>query len=111
MRKTILPNLLFVSLTAICITLMGVQAFAKEPILTPQGMQKTQIVTIDDKAENYRLIFVGERRFRISPSAKILDYAGNPIPLKFFLVPCKAKITYRLFGDNRDPQVDKIQLQ
>ncbi|MBW1863515.1 MAG: hypothetical protein JRJ02_14260 [Deltaproteobacteria bacterium] len=90
---------------------MSGRAYAKEPIITPQGLQKIKVVTISDKAEKYNFIFVGEQRFRVSSSAIILDYGKKPIHLRFLAVPCKAEITYRLFGYNRDPLIEKIQLK
>ena len=57
------------------------------------------------------LIYVNERTFRVSTSAVILDYNDERIPLDSLRTPCKAKINYRLFGENRYPMVEKIQVQ
>jgi hypothetical protein len=77
----------------------------------PLNTLRASMVVIDDKAEKYNLIFVSERPFRVSTSAVILDYNKEKIPLGSLRTPCQAKITYRLFGDNRYPMVEKIQVQ
>jgi hypothetical protein len=67
-------------------------------------------VTIDDKAESFRYIFVKERRFRVSETAVILDYNGKKMTLMDLPIPVRAKISFRLFGDNRHPIINKIQI-
>ena len=88
---------------------MAQGTLAGEPVTMPAGSLRVNVFTIEDKADKYRFIFVGERRFRVSPTATILDYNGESIPLSSLPVPCRAKVTYYLFGDNRDPLVEKIQ--
>ncbi len=81
------------------------------PAPGPRNTLRTSVVVIDDKAEKYNLIFVSERPFRVSTTALIIDYDKEKIPLGSLRTPCKAKIKYRLFGDNRYPLVEKIQIQ
>ena len=85
------------------------EALAKTPAAMPTNSLEVGVFTIEDKADKYNFIFIGERRFRVSPTATILDYRGESIPLSSLPVPCRAKITYHLFGDNRDPLIEKIQ--
>lgn len=86
-------------------------AHAGRPVMLSRNDLRVSTVTIDNMADKYNFIFVGERRFRVSPTAAILDYSGKSIPLGFLPIPCRAKMTYHLFGDNRDPLVIKIQLR
>ena len=76
----------------------------------PKDTIRTGVFTIEEKAPESHHIFILERRFRVAHGAPILDYGGRSIPLKFLPTPCRAKITYSLFGDHRDPLVEKIQL-
>ena len=87
------------------------QLHAGKPAVDPRNTIRASVVVIEDKAAKYNLIFVSERPFRVSTSATILDYNKERIPLSSLQTPCKAKITYRLFGDNRYPMVEKIQVQ
>lgn len=80
------------------------------PQLATQGILEERVFTIDDKAPKTGYIFISERRFRVAHGTTILDYGGKDIPLKRLPTPCRAKVTYRLFGDHRDPMVEKIRL-
>jgi hypothetical protein len=84
---------------------------AAEKPATPGNALQVRVVTIDDMDHNHNLIFVEERRFRVSPSATIVDRWGRALKLKDLKIPCKAKITYHLFGDHRDPLVKRIRLR
>ena len=86
-------------------------AQGKQPVFTPQQTVRAEVVDITEIAEKYNLIFVGERRFRVSTTAGILDRNGKRIPLHFLPVPVRATLTYQLFGENRDPLVIKIQVR
>ncbi len=109
-HSNLLLKTLYTSLTVILLSMIIAQeALAKTPVAMPTNLFEVGVFTIEDKADKYRFIFVGERRFRVSPTATILDYNGESIPLSSLPVPCRAKITYYLFGDNRDPLVEKIQ--
>lgn len=70
--------------------------------------QETLIVTIEDIAPKQHFIFVSDRAFRMLPSTVILDRDGNTLSYKALGVPCKARITFRLFGNNRHPLVTRI---
>jgi len=88
------------------------QAYTEEPKTLPPGNTvRTSIFTIDEIAVKYNIIFVGERRFRVTPTATILDYQGQNIPLSLIPVPSRAEITYRLLGYNKEPLVDRVQLK
>ena len=91
--------------------LLIAHAHAEPPVILSMNTLKVRTVQIDGKSDKYNFIFVCERRFRVSPTASILNYRGENIPLKRLPIPCRAKITYHLFGDNRDPFVEKIQLR
>ena len=68
--------------------------------------------TIESVEPAYNYIFIGERRFRVSPTAAILDNSGRKsLPLRLLPLPCKAMVTYHLYGDHRDPLVVKIHLK
>ncbi len=87
-------------------------AYTEEPKTLPPGVTvRTSIFTIGEIAVKYNIIFVGERRFRVTPTATILDYLGQNIPLSLIPVPSRAEITYRLLGYNKEPLVDRIQLK
>ncbi|MEW6669610.1 MAG: hypothetical protein AB1512_30740 [Thermodesulfobacteriota bacterium] len=88
------------------------QAWARGPQKPFPGhqMQKRQL-TINEKSPDYNYIFVGERRFKVSTSAEILDRRGRKLSLQDLRVPCSANITYQMPGDNRDPMVHRIQLR
>jgi len=90
---------------------LSVQVHAGNPAADPRNTLRASVVVITDKAEKYNFIYVSERPFRVSTSAVILDYNDEKIPLGSLRTPCKAKISYRLFGDNRYPMVEKIQVQ
>ena len=114
MKKKTEPDLLSktvcASLALILLSMIMVQeALAGRSANKSAVPLMVKVFTIEDKADKYRFIFVGERRFRVSPTATILDYNGESIPLGYLPVPCRAKVTYYLFGDNRDPLVEKIQ--
>jgi len=68
-------------------------------------------VTIENKAEKNRFIFVGDRKYRVSPGAVILGYDGKEIPLGQLPAPCKAEISYRYGGPHSYPMVEKILLK
>jgi len=88
------------------------QAYTEEPKTLPPGNTvRTSIFTIGEIAVKYNIIFVGERRFRVTPTTTILDYQGQNIPLNLIPVPSKAEITYRLLGYNKEPLVDRIRLK
>jgi hypothetical protein len=87
------------------------QVHAGNPAADPRNKLRASVVVIADKAEKYNLIYISERPFRVSTSAVILDYNKEKIPLGSLRTPCQAKITYRLFGDNRYPMVEKIHVQ
>ena len=82
-----------------------------EPVDAAGGEIRTSEVDIDDKTDKYNAIFVGERRFRVSPTAAILDINKKEIPLSLVPIPCRAKIEYFLFGDHREPLIKSIQLK
>ena len=106
-----LSTTLFSALATIFLFGIIAQAHAEEPPINPVNPLMVSMVTINDKADKYNFIFVGERRFRVSHTATILNYRGKSISLRLLPIPCSAEITYHLFGDNRDPLVQKIQLK
>jgi hypothetical protein len=100
--------------TGVCLFLIIVlsgQVYAGNPTPDPRNRLRASVVVIADKTAKYNLIYVSERPFRVSTSAVILDYNDERIPLDSLRTPCKAKIDYRLFGDNRYPMVEKIQVE
>ena len=82
-----------------------------EPVYAAGGEIRTSEVDIDAKTDKYNAILVGERRFRVSPTAAILDINKKEIPLSLVPIPCRAKIEYFLFGDHREPLIKSIQLR
>jgi hypothetical protein len=105
------PKILYAGACLFLIMALIGQVHAGNPAADPRNTLRASEVVIEDKAEKYNLIYVSERPFRVSTSAVILDYNKEKIPLGSLRTPCKAKITYRLFGDNRYPMVQKIQVQ
>lgn len=87
------------------------QARAQKNGVLPAGDVRVLTVEIDGMDVKHNFIFITERRFRVSHTAAILNVRGEKIPFKLLRVPSRAEITYRLFGDNRDPLVEKIQLK
>lgn len=81
------------------------------PTIQPGDTLTVATVTINEKSAPYNYIFVGERRYTVSPSAAILDHRGRTMPLWALPVPCGARISYRQYGDHRAPFVEKIQLR
>ena len=114
-RKPYFNNLLKASIFSIFILFFSMfipHAYTEEPKTLPPGVTvRTSIFTIGEIAVKYNIIFVGERRFRVTPTATILDYLGQNIPLSLIPVPSRAEITYRLLGYNKEPLVDRIQLK
>lgn len=108
-QPDLLSKTVYTSLALILLSMVMAQGTLAGKTIISADPLKVNVFTIEDKADKYRFIFVGERRFRVSPTATILDYRGESIPLSSLPVPCRAKITYYLFGDNRDPLVEKIQ--
>ena len=106
-----LSKTLSISLVVILLSIAISQAHAEKPAIMSEGVSKVILVEIDNKVAKYSFIFVGERRFRVSSTTTILDHSRKRITLELLPIPCRAKITYRLFGDNRDPMVEKIQLK
>ena len=104
-------KILYAAACLFLIMVLAAQVHAGNPAADPRNTLRASMVVIKDKAEKYNLIFVGERPFRVSTSAVILDYNKEKIPLSSLRTPCQAKITYRLFGDNRYPMVEKIHVQ
>jgi hypothetical protein len=105
-----LKPMILVAAVAILLGTGILPAHAGGPSSVP-GSLKEAIMTIDDKADKYDFIFVGERRFQVPPSALILNRYGRKIGLEELRVPCKATVTYQLFGDHRDPLVEKIRVR
>ena len=101
----------FTALATIFLFGIIAQVHAEGPPINPVNPLMVSIVTIDAKADKYNFVFVGERRFRVPNTATILNRVGRSITLRSLPVPCKAEITYLLFGDNRDPLIEKIQLE
>ena len=87
------------------------EAKGKQPVFTPLQTVKAEVVEITEIADKFHLIFIGERRFRVSITAGILDRNGKKTQLGLLPVPVRAKLTYQLFGENRDPLVLKIQVR
>ncbi len=83
----------------------------RSPDPLSEGVKERRLFTIVDKSPDYNYIFITDRRFKVLPTAVILDYRGRKISLRDLLVPCAAYITYQMFGDGRDPLVQKIQLK
>jgi len=109
-QPDLLSKTVYTSLALILLSMVMAQGvLAGKSVIIPADPLRVKVFTIEDKADKYRFIFVGERRFRVSPTATILDYNGESIPLSYLPIPCRAKVTYYLFGDNRDPLVEKIQ--
>jgi hypothetical protein len=111
-RKSVLSSHSFLAVLGITIVFsLFSQAYAEKPTPMQDGSSLNEsIVTIQDKDGERGFIFVGERRFRVSTTAKILGYRGEELSLKLLPLPCRAKIVYQLFGDNRHPLVQRIQL-
>jgi hypothetical protein len=78
---------------------------------SPDDRVITRVVTIGDKSAEFNFIFVGERRYRVAHTAVILDKAGREIPLRLLYTPTRAKITFHVFGYNRDPLVTEIRVR
>ena len=114
MNKSIHPSRsknVYVGACLLLLLAFSVQVHAGNPVADPRNTLRASVVVITDKAEKYNFIYVSERPFRVSTSAVILDYNDEKIPLGSLRTPCKAKISYRLLGDNRHPMVEKIQVQ
>jgi hypothetical protein len=79
------------------------QAHAQRHGILGDGELLVEVATIDGKAHEYNYIFINERRFRVSPSARIIDYGCRERPLSWLPTPCRAEITFRL--------VEKIKLE
>lgn len=96
-----------------CILAASPHVFAGQPPkpLSDGSMKERKLLTIADKSPDYNYIFIKDRRFQVSTSAVMLDHRGRKISLKDLLVPCKAYVTYQIFGDARDPMVHEIQLR
>ena len=83
----------------------------KVPENVAEKLKMVAVVRIDGKSAEYNYIFINERRFRVSPDAEIIDYGGSERPLSWLPTPCRAEITYRMYGDHRHPLVEKIVLK
>ena len=83
-------------------------AMALPPAPPAMEQAETRVVLIEEKAPGAHLIYVNERAFRVEPEAAVLDRDGNPVSFEPLPVPCKARITVTLYGDNRYPYVTKI---
>ncbi|MBW1803446.1 MAG: hypothetical protein JRJ85_22290 [Deltaproteobacteria bacterium] len=84
---------------------------AAGPVIASMNEAMVHEVIIDNMAPDFNYVFIGERRLRVSPGAAIKDHNGKSIPLRLLPVPCRARMTYRIFGDHRDPLVLKIRLR
>ncbi|MCF8062746.1 MAG: hypothetical protein K9M82_09540 [Deltaproteobacteria bacterium] len=106
MKTASAPELIL--LLALLLCLPGSAAMALPP--APPGMEQaeTRVVLIEEKAPGAHIIYVNERPFRVLPEAPILDRNGEPARLEGLPVPCKARITVTLYGDNRHPCVTNI---
>lgn len=82
---------------------------ARSTKISPVNQQKVVVMTIQEVVPDFNFIFFGEQRFRVTPSATILDYRGNDIPLSRLPVPCQAEVSFVLFGDTRDPLIYSIR--
>ena len=109
-KKWFRVNYFLMMIAILSITLIP-EAQGKPPVFTPLQTVKAEVVEITEIVEKYNFIFVGERRFRVSTTAGILDRNGENIQLRLLPVPVRAKLTYQLFGENRDPLVIKIQVR
>jgi hypothetical protein len=86
-------------------------ALAKKVAVKPGDELSVRVVSIVTKSADFHYVFIGERRFRVSTSAEIIDRDGREIPLGRLATPCSAEVTYRLFGDHRDPMIYKIRMK
>ncbi|MFC1823191.1 hypothetical protein ACFL9T_10830 [Thermodesulfobacteriota bacterium] len=110
-RRTLLSKRIFSVFIIILSLLVISQVNAQVPTPKTGKFLQSSVVKINDIDEKRRFIFVDERRFRVSTTAAILNHRGQAVLLKHLRVPCKASIVYHLFGDTRDPLVEKIQLR
>lgn len=97
-------------LLAMLVSLIGAPAMALPPAPSAMDKAETRVVLIEEKAPGPHYIYVKERAFRVEPEATIQDGNGNALTLETLPVPCKARITFYLFGDNRRPYVTRIIL-
>jgi hypothetical protein len=83
-------------------------AVALPPAPPAMEQAETRTVLIEEKVPGAHLIYVRERAFRVVPEAAILDGNGQPVSLEKLSLPCKARITVTLYGDDRYPHVTRI---
>jgi hypothetical protein len=98
---------LVAGLVLLLIVLPGT-AMALPPAPPAMDQAEKRVVLIEEKASGPHLIYVNERPFRVVPEAAVLDRDGNPVSFEQLHVPCKARITVTLYGDNRYPHVTEI---
>ncbi len=96
---------------ALLLHLSGAPATALQPAAPPVLEEPlTRVVLIEEKAPGPHFIYVEERAFRMSPDAVMEDVNGNPLTLEALPVPCRARITFYLYGGNRYPYVTRLTL-
>jgi hypothetical protein len=114
MKGRLHPGFVRVSMGALVVLILSgisvVPVAAREVAINPGDELMVSVLRIDDKAPDFNYVFIGERRFRVATTAEIVGY-GGPIPLVKLRIPCRAEITYQLFGDNRDPMIYKIRIK
>lgn len=74
----------------------------------PPRVKNTGVFKIEVKGKDF--IFVNERRFIITDKTAIWNLFGQNIDLKGLIVPCEAKITYRIIPNQADLECLEIKV-